>query len=172
MSENTKICGHCAHIDKDGKCRQFGESRGYFEMRTCFEEPATVSKTENVAPTKVCRICGRTLPLDQFPKHPRTPDKHYTICSECIRAKNADSIRKAADASHRKGSKRGPYKQGTVETKPAPAVESKPLPPADNPRLRPDLHVFTDRQLYNELTSRGYTGTLTRIITLQAPDEL
>lgn len=132
MAEVDRICGHCAHYSKEGQCLKNREHRGYWETRSCFEPSLK-------QPTKTCKICGKELPLDQFPKHPRTADGHATICAECFRTKNAASIKKAAvvSATNRKGTK-GIF---------------------DN---------FTDRQLFDELLARGYTGTLTRVVTLSA----
>lgn len=132
MAEVDRICGHCAHYSKEGQCLKNREHRGYWETRSCYEPSLK-------QPTKTCKICGKELPLDQFPKHPRTADGHATICAECFRTKNAVSIKKAAvvSATNRKGTK-GVF---------------------DN---------FTDRQLFDELLARGYTGTLTRVVTLSA----
>lgn len=176
MTDNNRICGHCAHIDKDGKCRKNGEQRGYWEMRTCYEDNQQ-PHVEVKEPTKTCKICGRTLPLDQFPKHPRTADGHSTICRECYKTKNADSLRKAAEnsAAARKGNKRGPYKPRTIETKPAPVAETKPVPmggcPTGPKGPNGALMNFTDTQLCDELIARGYRGKLTHTIELSAPDE-
>lgn len=186
MTDNNRICGHCAHIDKDGKCRKNGEQRGYWEMRTCFEPakpqfPASEAKIEEVLIEnakkpgivfKTCKICGSTLPLDQFPKHPRTADGHSTICRECYKTKNADSLRKAAEnsAAARKGIKRGPYKPRAIETKPAPVAETKPVPGIHLGNVDP-FRFATDRQLCDELIARGYRGKLTHTIELSAPDE-
>lgn len=32
--------------------------------------------------TKICKECGRELPLDEFPKHPRMKDGHLNICKD------------------------------------------------------------------------------------------
>ena len=162
MAEVDRICGHCAHYSKEGQCLNNREHRGYWETRSCFEPSLK-------QPTKTCKICGKELPLDQFPKHPRTADGHATICAECFRIKNAASLRKAAEnsAAARKGNKRGPYKPRGVETKPAPAAETKPVPGIHLGNIDP-FRFATDRQLFDELVARGYTGTLTRVVTLSA----
>ena len=170
MAEVDRICGHCAHYSKEGQCLNNREHRGYWETRSCFEPSLK-------QPTKTCKICGRTLPLDQFPKHPRTADGHSTICRECYKTKNADSLRKAAEnsAAARKGNKRGPYKPRAIETKPAPAAETKPVPmggcPTGPKGPNGALMNFTDTQLCDELIARGYRGKLTHTIELSAPDE-
>lgn len=35
---------------------------------------------------KVCRRCGRTLPITEFYAHPQMGDGHLNICKECIKA--------------------------------------------------------------------------------------
>jgi ribosomal protein L40E len=37
------------------------------------------------ATTKVCKSCGRELPLDAFGGHAKTWDKKATVCLECMR---------------------------------------------------------------------------------------
>lgn len=169
-------CGHCAYWANNSftgtsSCRltkrddvgYFAPSCEHFERReqpTKPKETMETTETTNTAPqTKVCKICGRELPLDSFLKHPRTKDGHTTICADCFRTKNADSLRKAAEnsAAARKGNKRGPYKPRAIETKPVPAVQV----------VRVGIDTFTDRQLYDELRRRGWTGTLTRTETLE-----
>ena len=169
MSKDNHICGHCKHYDDERAwCRQYKESAPYFQIKTCYEdaEPAVQE------PTKTCKVCGRTLPLDQFPKHPRTADGHSTICRECYKTKNADSLRKAAEnsAAARKGNKRGPYKPRAIETKPAPVAETKPVPGIHLGNVDP-FRFATDIQLCDELIARGYRGKLTHTIELSAPDE-
>lgn len=36
---------------------------------------------------KVCRGCGRKLPISEFYAHPMMADKHLNFCKECIKAK-------------------------------------------------------------------------------------
>lgn len=172
MSKDNHICGHCKHYDDERAwCRQYKESAPYFQIKTCYEDNQQ-PHVEVKEPTKTCKICGRTLPLDQFPKHPRTADGHSTICRECYKTKNADSLRKAAEnsAAARKGNKRGPYKPRAIETKPAPVAETKPVPGIHLGNVDP-FRFATDRQLFDELIARGYRGKLTHTIELSAPDE-
>lgn len=43
--------------------------------------------------TKLCRLCGRRLPLTQFSAHPKTRDRKVLYCHECRAA--AFALRKA-----------------------------------------------------------------------------
>lgn len=180
-------CGHCAYWANNNftgtsSCRltkrddvgYFAPSCEHFERReqpTKPKETMETTETTNTAPqTKVCKICGRELPLDSFPKHPRTKDGHTTICADCFRAKNAASIQKAIDARVNK-TKAAVDPETTKEAQRIGAgiattiyeqLDKRPmLPPFEQ------LASLTDRQLYDELRRRGWTGTLTRTETLE-----
>lgn len=67
--------------------------------------------------SKVCRKCGKELPLDEFYTHSRMADGHLNICKECVRArvsdhreKNLERIREydrqRASLPHRKAQRR------------------------------------------------------------------
>ena len=34
--------------------------------------------------TKICKKCGKELPLDEFYKHPQMKDGHVNVCKECF----------------------------------------------------------------------------------------
>lgn len=48
--------------------------------------------------TKVCKTCGRELPLDQFPKHIKSRDGHDGVCMDCKR----EAMRRAQQARAKK----------------------------------------------------------------------
>ena len=158
-----KLCGNCKHFrlvvslgttfcdlsKKDG-IGHFAEPCEYYEDQNNQEQPKTSTAMESyTTPAKVCKICGRALPLDSFPKHPRTKDGHGHICAECLKAKNASSIQAAIDA------RKGPRAQVKGPSQPAPQIVDKR-----------DLADYTDADLYEELKRRGWAGTLTRTETL------
>ena len=47
------------------------------------EAPAPSGASEE--PTKVCKGCGRALPLSAFSVHPKALDGHMSECKECRR---------------------------------------------------------------------------------------
>lgn len=47
------------------------------------EAPAPSGASEE--PTKVCKGCGRVLPLSAFSSHPKALDGHMSECKECRR---------------------------------------------------------------------------------------
>ena len=162
-----KICGNCKHCYV-GECTGITLCRlskkdviGYFaapceHYENNQEQPKTRTSTAMeyyTTPAKVCKICGRTLPLDSFPKHPRTKDGHSHICAECLKAKNASSIQAAIDARKKK-------KEVNIQVDALPdGIHKVVIDPAK-------LEHYTDQQLYDELIRRGWTGTLTRTETL------
>ena len=190
-------CGHCAYWANNSftgtsSCRltkrddvgYFAPSCEHFEKR---EQPTKPKETMETTETKIeevlienakkpgivfktCKICRCTLPLDSFPKHPRTKDGHTTICADCFRAKNAASIQKAVDARVNK-TKAAVEPETTKEAQRIGAgiaenikdqLDKRPiLPPFEQ------LASLTDRQLFDELRRRGWTGTLTRTETLE-----
>lgn len=38
---------------------------------------------------KVCKECGRELPLSEFAKHDKAKDGHMSVCKECRRRKSS-----------------------------------------------------------------------------------
>ena len=55
-----------------------GYARGEEDMRKLFKH------------TKVCRKCGRRLPLDKYAKNNFSPDGHRSWCKECYNKKRKE----------------------------------------------------------------------------------
>ena len=81
--------------------------------------------------TKICKQCGRELPLDSFDKHHVSKDGHMAYCNSCRE-------------EQRKQSPLGGAK-----------LTVKPICGGN-----PDLASFTPRELIEELKARGYKGKL------------
>jgi hypothetical protein len=91
----TKVCNGCgkelpfsdfyqkgngySHMCKECTKRQNVESRKKAKA-------AKMAEASN-GTTKVCKSCGRELPLDAFGGHAKTWDKKNTVCLECMSAK-------------------------------------------------------------------------------------
>lgn len=44
---------------------------------------------ENEEKKKVCKECGRELPLSEFARHDKSKDGHMSVCKECRRRKHS-----------------------------------------------------------------------------------
>lgn len=82
--------------------------------------------------TKICKQCGRELPLDSFAKHHISKDGHMAYCNSCREEQR----------------KQSPLGGGKMVVKPINGGN-------------PDLAPFTPRELIEELKVRGYKGKLT-----------
>lgn len=81
--------------------------------------------------TKVCKVCGKELPITEFRKTPIRPDGLDT-CNKCISRKRAEN-KERKEAFEGGGTSKG----------------------------NPELSRFTPRELIDELRARNYKGTLT-----------
>ena len=152
-------CGSCTYFS-DGWCRNKKKDVGYFSL-VCddYLEEDTEPITIDAEPVtkKTCPGCGRELPLENFGKHNRTPDRLQVLCKDCMSARLKQGHRKIKDQKP----------EAPKPAKPAP-VELADLAPTDKLRqLSRRLASFTDSELFEELLSRGWTGALTRTETLQ-----
>lgn len=163
----SNICGDCHHFSDVGRCRIgsfskrefcsfFADACPYFTREPEQPAPETKKEMENEKPTpttKVCKKCGRELPLEQFHKN----RWGYTqVCKECKAGKTSD---------------KGPlqeYKLRKADPKPE-KPKRAPLTPEEVEVHKQDallgiLRTATDQQLAAELTRRGYRGHLTKTL--------
>ena len=85
--------------------------------------------------TKVCKHCGRELPVENFAKNAGTPDGYQRWCRECCSEYNRERTRQKRENAFSFNQK--------------------------SPDPNSELAKFTPRQLMTELYARGYKGTLT-----------
>lgn len=114
-----------------------------------FVEDAKTEKAKGVETlqTKVCKCCGKILPLSSFNKNNKTADRLSNKCKECFgkRKKTAPKVVKdSVDVALM-----------TVRQIPQPGRKATLC-----------LSDFTDSQLSAELRRRGYTGKITRVTEL------
>lgn len=88
--------------------------------------------------TKVCKHCGKELPLSSFGLDKSKKDGHKDWCRECTNERQRENMRKLRE-----------------RTKQAKLIRE--VPTEGNPALKD----FTPRQLMLELYMRGYRGSLT-----------
>lgn len=137
--------------------------------------------------TKRCTRCGREKTLDHYQNSAASKDGLQSWCRECIRTyykldikyryqggvklcSKCKSIRprtEFVDDSHYNDGKsrickfcEEAIKNHDAHSDAAEVVQYRPLAAAS-------LATYTDRQLFDEIKSRGYTGTLTKVQTLK-----
>jgi hypothetical protein len=94
--------------------------------------------------TKVCRKCGRELPLSEFHKKSSAKDGLQPFCKEC-------SNKMASECAKR-----------SREKKKAQKIENERVEFEKKYKIytNKELAKFTPRELILELKARGYVGTL------------
>lgn len=112
------------------------------EACPCFRgsEPRSGDASKLPVKTRICKRCGRELPISEFAKHAKTPDHLQANCRSCMKELIAESKSNA------------------------PADYAWPEKPTGK-NTAPDLSNFSDQQLIAELTHRGYHGRL-EVITV------
>lgn len=111
-------------------------------------QKSTETATEmsiHIPATKVCKCCGKEMPLTDFKRNKNTPDGHESICKQCRRDRREQrKLQKLMEGVHSapQHSKRGI--KATLK-----------------------LSDFTDNMLFAELKRRGYVGTLTYSRTVE-----
>lgn len=123
-------------------------------------------------PTKKCKICGKVLPLSEFPFHPKSKDGHTATCSYC----HAESVRAGQASSEKVAAKRRKKELEKVakehEQKPTARLDEyveqqvrlsiEDLPDSviiaemRRRQLPGCISLFSDEALGEELKRRGY----------------
>ena len=97
--------------------------------------------------TKVCKHCGRELPLSDFYANSKAKDGHATYCKECSNAISVEYTRK-----RRLRKKEEAKENERIEFEKKYKIYT-----------RKELAPFTPRELMLELKARGYEGELVYI---------
>ena len=84
-------------------CILTGKIVPYLAQRECFvakvEQDTNLlnqdtNKMAENANTKVCKVCGKELPIDQFRPNPKCKDGHLDTCYECLNNKIKETNKK------------------------------------------------------------------------------
>lgn len=165
----TKRCPHCGrdlpiseYYMKDGKpnwiCKEC--TKAYNVMMAKKKRDAKSAQENAGATTKVCKECGRELPLDAFGGHAKTWDHKATVCKECMIKKLTKNKEKGKNGSE------------CVRIILDEGLQTVKTPPAAEPILLADIDTglslenVESRRLVEELRARGYTVTCQRPITV------
>ncbi len=149
-----RVCGDCAHYRAGGHCADRKADVAYlWAACTEFTKKDNVTnvvtntmETEKTTPTtKVCKRCGRELPLEAFNRHAKSADGLQSYCRECQH-----------DLSKIGAAKAGRPKKAAAkpETVPTPAIPN------------PSMTEMPDHDLVKELRRRGYDVTCKKTIEL------
>lgn len=114
----NQLCKECKHYRDGGVCVSSKNRKGYTSAldssRNCWEAPDPLDGNDSVfsqqaphpepvgPPTKKCKVCGKVLPLSEFPFHPKSKDGHTATCSHC----HAESVRAGQASSEKVAAKR------------------------------------------------------------------
>lgn len=134
-------CGSCTHFTEtrsgDYICSRTGKPAGYLQVKQCHKPRNTMEQGNNTPKTKICKRCGRELPVSEFGHHARSKDGLQPYCRECRSAQFKEA--------------RG----GVRHKKETPLVYDKR-----------DLADIPDDGLLDELRRRGYEGKITKKVTI------
>ncbi len=83
-------CGYCKHyLPGKALCGLTMKEVGFLEVKPCYEAQTQKTETKmeenNETKTKVCKRCGRELPLHEFSRHARTADGLQVYCRDCCK---------------------------------------------------------------------------------------
>lgn len=163
-------CADCTHYAGNGKCRKNKKGTTspmkVADELTCFQaaEPEKPVLPEEKKPeTKVCKGCGRELPLDAFWRNRQGPTGY---CKDCMKEKHAKAAAKR-EQKYKENEERilrqvfGEQADSLAEAKKAFDEELDRVAPVKS------IKSFSDDELVEELRGRGYTGTLTKTTTIE-----
>ena len=98
--------------------------------------------------TKVCKVCGKELPIEMFRKNIKSKDGYTDTCIDCINVNIRAGFNKKKDAKQEK-----------------PKAE-EPMRLEDAIKMVDAIKNIPGQILVNELRERGYDVTCTKTIAL------
>lgn len=125
-------------------CDKTGKVVPFLAQKECFETKDIEMEEKR---TKVCKVCGKELPIEMFRKNNKSKDGYTDTCIDCINVKIRAGFNKKKDAQKK------------------PKAED-PIRLEDTIKMVDAIKNTPDQALVNELRQRGYDVTCTKIITL------
>lgn len=126
-------------------CDKTGKVVPFLAQKECFETKEIEMEEKR---TKVCKVCGKELPIEMFRRNNKSKDGYTDTCFDCINVKIRAGFNKKKDAKQEK-----------------PKAE-EPIRLEDTIKMVDAINSVPDQALVNELRQRGYDVTCTKIITL------
>lgn len=145
----SNICGECARYRIMPYCENICDKTGkvvpFLAQKECFETKEI--EMEESKKTKVCKVCGKELPIEMFRKNNKSKDGYTDTCFDCINVKIRAGFNKKKDAQKK------PKSEETIRLE-------------DTIKMVDAIDNIRDQALVNELRQRGYDVTCTKIIAL------
>lgn len=162
----TEICGQCANYwarpFNENVCILTGKVVPHLARKECFipRDNTTNQIKENTMEktTKVCKECGRELPIEQFRVNPKSADGHLHTCYDCMKKKaKAKADAETEELVEKIFGKKNSMDGITTE------LEERNY---DIKPFSPKLSSFEDVELVEELRLRGWDVKCSRTIEL------
>ena len=144
----SNICGECARYrlkpNQENICDKTGKVVPFMAQKECFETKEIEMEEKR---TKVCKVCGKELPIEMFRKNIKSKDGYTDTCIDCINVKIRAGFNKKKD----------------VQEKPK---AEEPMRLEDTIKMVDAIKNIPGQILVNELRQRGYDVTCTKTIAL------
>ena len=144
----SNVCGECARYRLMPNCENICDKTGkvvpFLAQKECFE-PKEIEMEEKR--TKVCKVCGKELPIEMFRKNNKSKDGYTDTCFDCINVKIRAGFNKRKDAQKKPKSE-------------------DPIRLEDTIKMVDAIDNIPDQALVNELRQRGYDVICTKTIAL------
>ena len=125
-------------------CDKTGKVVPFLAQKECFETKEIEMEEKR---TKVCKVCGKELPIEMFRKNIKSKDGYTDTCIDCINVKIRAGFNKKKD----------------VQEKPK---AEEPMRLEDTIKMVDAIKNIPGQILVNELRQRGYDVTCTKTIAL------
>ena len=142
------VCGECARYRLMPNCENICDKTGkvvpFLAQKECFETKEIKMEEKR---TKVCKVCGKELPIEMFRKNIKSKDGYTDTCIDCINVKIRAGFNKKKD----------------VQEKPK---AEEPMRLEDTIKMVDAIKNTPDQALVNELRERGWEVKCTKTISL------
>ena len=160
---SNQLCKECKHYRDGGVCVSSKNRKGYTSAldssRNCWEAPDPLDGNDSVfsqqapepakeaaqVPTKKCKVCGKVLPLSEFPFHPKSKGGHTATCCYC----HAESVRAGQASSEKVAAKRRKKELEKVakEHEQKPIAVPEPAEIVEAPKEGAGLNEYVEQQI-------------------------